>query len=117
MRRQILLQKKKSSRGRKEVSYQKNPMLFLEKELEATKGLTSIAINVRASSLEPYVQAADLAKKFGAILEINAHCRQPEMIELDAGEALLKDANRLCYYIRELKRQGLCFRLKREQMW
>jgi TIM-barrel protein len=103
--------KKEIERGRREF-ISDAPMRFLEKELEATEGLTTIAINVRAAALTPYVQAAGLAKKSGAILEINAHCRQPEMLELGAGEALLKDANRLCYYIRELKKTGVVLSVK-----
>ncbi len=103
--------KKEIERGRREF-VSEAPMLFLEKELEATKGLTTIAINVRAAALDPYVQAAWLAKKFGAILEINGHCRQPEMLELGAGEALLKDAPRLCYYIRELKKTEVVLSVK-----
>jgi TIM-barrel protein len=103
--------KKEIERGRREF-ISEVPMRFLEKELEATGGLTTIAINVRAVALEPYVQAAGLAKKSGAILEINAHCRQPEMLELGAGEALLKDANKLCYYIRELKKTGVVLSVK-----
>jgi TIM-barrel protein len=103
--------KKEIERGRREF-VSEDPMRFLEKELEATKGLTTIAINVRAAALEPYVQAAGIAKKSGAILEINAHCRQPEILELGAGEVLLKDANRLCYYIKELKKTGVVLSIK-----
>lgn len=102
---------KEIARGRKEF-VSKEPMGFLENELEAVKGLTTIAVNVRAATLEPYIEAARLAKKSGAILEINAHCRQPEMLELGAGEALLKDAPRLCEYIREIKKTGVVLSVK-----
>lgn len=103
--------KKEIERGRKEF-VSGEPMDFLEKELEAMKGSAAIAINVRASALQPYVQAAHMAKKSGAILEINAHCRQPEMLELGAGEALLNDLPRLCEYVREIKKTGVVLSVK-----
>lgn len=89
-----------------------NPLEFLKSELEATKGYTTIAINVRAASIEPFVDAAFLAKGYGAILEINAHCRQPEMVGSGAGEALLRDIPRLCEYIAEIKKTGVVLSVK-----
>jgi TIM-barrel protein len=98
-------------RGRKEF-VSDDPMNFLKQELEVSKDLTTIAVNLRASSQEPFVHAAHLAKTYGAILEINAHCRQPEMLELGAGEALLRDVPRLCEYIREIKKTGVVLSVK-----
>ncbi len=103
--------KRQIERGRKEFVAEK-PLEFLEKELEAAKGITTIAVNVRAASLEPYIKAANLAKKYNAILEINAHCRQPEITELGAGEALLKDTQKLCEYIKEIKKTGILLSVK-----
>lgn len=103
--------RKEMVRGRKEF-VSDDPMNFLKQELEVSKDLTTIAVNVRASSQEPFVQAAHLAKTYGAILEINAHCRQPEMLELGAGEALLRDVPRLCEYIREIKKTGVVLSVK-----
>ncbi len=102
---------KEIARGRKEF-VSKEPMEFLKNELESTKGLITIAVNVRAATIGPYIEAAHLAKKSSAILEINAHCRQPEMLELGVGEALLKDAPRLCEYIREIKKTGVVLSVK-----
>ncbi len=103
--------RKEIERGRSEF-VSDNPMEFLETELEAAKGITTVAVNVRAASLEPYIEAAKLAKKSGAILEINAHCRQPEMTALGAGEALLKDIPRLCGYVSEIKKTGVVLSVK-----
>ena len=103
--------RKEMVRGRFEF-VSDDPMNFLKQELEVSKDLTTIAVNVRASSQEPFVQAAHLAKTYGAILEINAHCRQPEMLELGAGEALLRDVPRLCEYIREIKKTGVVLSVK-----
>jgi TIM-barrel protein len=103
--------RKEIARGRSEF-VSDEPMEFLKNELEAAKELTTIAINVRAATLPPYVHAAHLAQKFGAILEINAHCRQPEMTQLGAGEALLKNGPRLCDYIKEIKKTGVVLSVK-----
>ncbi len=103
--------RKEIARGRAEF-VSSEPMEFLRAQLEASKGITTIAANVRAASLEPYVEAARIAKKYSALLEINAHCRQPEMTGLGAGEALLKDLPRLCDYVREIKRTGVTLSVK-----
>ena len=103
--------RKEIARGRAEF-VSSEPLEHLRAELEASKGITTMAANVRAASLEPYVEAARIAKKSAAILEINAHCRQPEMTELGAGEALLKDLPRLCDYIREIKKTGVTLSVK-----
>ena len=103
--------RKEIARGRNEFVSDK-PMEFLRSELEAAKGITTIAANVRAASLPPYIEAANMAKKYGAILEINAHCRQPEMTGLGAGEALLKDVPRLCEYVEEIKKTGVVLSVK-----
>jgi len=103
--------RKEVERGRTEFISDK-PLEFIRSELEATKGYTTIAVNVRAASIGPFLEAAVLAKEYGAILEINAHCRQPEMVELGAGEALLKDIPRLCEYVTEIKKTGVVLSVK-----
>jgi TIM-barrel protein len=103
--------RKEVERGRTEF-ISDNPLEFLRSELKATKGYTTIAVNVRAASIGPFLEAAVLAKEYGAILEINAHCRQTEMVELGAGEALLKDIPRLCEYITEIKKTGVVLSVK-----
>ena len=103
--------RKEIERGRTEF-LSDDPMEFLKTELEAAREINAKAVNVRAASLEAYVQAAELARKYGAILELNAHCRQPEMIELGAGEALLKDLPRLCEYVKKIKETGVVLSVK-----
>lgn len=57
------------------------------------------AVNVRASSPRPLERAAKVVGEYDGILEINAHCRQPEMIEAGSGHALLRDPGRLWEYL------------------
>jgi TIM-barrel protein len=53
-------------------------------------------VNVRAAAPEPVGAVARVCRDRNAILEVNAHCRQEEMCAVGAGEALLRDADRLC---------------------
>jgi TIM-barrel protein len=103
--------RKEIERGRTEF-VSDDPFEYLRSELEASKDFTTIAVNVRAATLPPYIEAANIAKEFNAILEINAHCRQPEMVELGAGEALLKNSPILSEYIREIKKTGVVLSVK-----
>ena len=104
--------RKELERGRQEF-VSDAPMDFIKSELENVKEIgTTVAINVRAASLSPFIEAAIIAKDAGAILEINAHCRQPEMTELGVGEALMKDLPRLSEYISEIKKTGVVVSVK-----
>lgn len=104
--------RKEIARGRKEF-VSDEPMEYLKKELDAVKDMDSaIAVNVRAASIEPLIQAANIVKKSGAVLELNAHCRQPEMVALGTGESLLKDTDRLSEYVREIKKTNVVLSVK-----
>ncbi len=99
-------------RGRKEF-VSDDIFTFIESELQKVSGKgVAIAINVRATSPEPFVKAAELAKKYGAILEINGHCRQEEMAGLNAGEAMLKDRISLARLVSDVKKTGAVVSLK-----
>jgi TIM-barrel protein len=73
-----------------------SPMAFLDRQLSA---LTNVdlrpAFNVRSADPETVGSAAAVCADHGAILEVNAHCRQAEMCAAGAGESLLRDAERL----------------------
>lgn len=74
-----------------------DPIAFIDDQLAA---LDSVDIrpgmNVRSTTLEPIRTAASVCAEHGAIVEINAHCRQAEMCAVGAGESLLSDNDRLC---------------------
>ncbi|RLG27320.1 methanogenesis marker 9 domain-containing protein [Methanosarcinales archaeon] len=104
--------KRMSERGRKEFITE-DPMELLESELEKLGDLDSvIAVNVRAVSTEDYMQAALLARKHNAILELDAHCRQPEITDLEAGEELINDSDKLKNLIQRIKRTGVVLSVK-----
>ncbi|WP_174590944.1 methanogenesis marker 9 domain-containing protein [Methanocella conradii] len=99
-------------RGRKEF-ISDDIFSLIESELKKVSGKgVAIGINVRATSTEPFLRAAELAKKYGAIMEINAHCRQEEMAALGIGEAMLKDRISLARLVSEAKKTGAVISLK-----
>jgi TIM-barrel protein len=99
-------------RGRKEFVTD-DIFAHIEAELKKVSGKgVAIGINVRATEIEPLLRAAELAKKYGALLEINAHCRQEEMAAIGVGEVMLKDRIKLARIVTELKKTGAIVSLK-----
>jgi TIM-barrel protein len=101
-------------RGRREFITD-SPMEFLESELQAITGEdtgTAVMVNVRAADIEAYADAARLAKKYHAGIEINAHCRQPEIMELGAGESLLGHLDTLREIIETVRSTGAVVSVK-----
>ncbi|MFB6104522.1 MAG: tRNA-dihydrouridine synthase [Halobacteriaceae archaeon] len=73
-----------------------DPHAFIDSQLRACAGLPiQPGFNVRAVSLDAVAEAARICAGHDAIIEINAHCRQPEMCAAGAGETLLRDPDRL----------------------
>jgi TIM-barrel protein len=97
--------------GRKEF-ISDEPMTLIKKEIRAIMSESVVAVNVRSTKLEPLIEAAKLIKEEGAILELNAHCRQPEMLEVGIGEALLHDFPRLSTWIKAIKETGVVLSVK-----
>lgn len=78
-----------------------DPVAFVDRQLAALADEPiQPGFNVRTTTLEPLREAARRCRDRGAILEINAHCRQDEMCAAGAGEALLADTDRLCEQVR-----------------
>ncbi|NLV07262.1 dihydropyrimidine dehydrogenase [Haloarcula rubripromontorii] len=57
------------------------------------------AFNVRSATTAPVARTAAVCQRHGAILEINAHCRQDEMCAVGAGESLLREPDRLDEFV------------------
>jgi TIM-barrel protein len=77
--------------------------------LEGTDILTGV--NLRGSSPEAFVHAAEVLGP-SVIYEIDAHCRQPAMIEAHAGEYLLQNPGLLCDIVRALHEKGVVVSVK-----
>ncbi|MFA1611982.1 tRNA-dihydrouridine synthase [Halobellus rubicundus] len=74
-----------------------DPIAFVEAQLDALADAPiRPGVNVRSATLGPIREVARACADRGAIVEINAHCRQAEMCEAGCGESLLRDADRLC---------------------
>lgn len=99
------------SRGRKEF-ISDEPLELIKREIRAVNSGSAVAVNVRSTTLEPLIEAAKLVKEEGAILELNAHCKQPEMLEAGVGEALLRDLQRLSDWIKAIKETGVVLSVK-----
>ncbi len=106
--------KRIAQRGRSEFVTD-SPMEFLTSELETITDNPddcAVLVNVRAADIDAYVEAARIAKKYGAGIEINAHCRQPEIMELGAGQSLLEHPDTLREIIEAVKGTGVVVSVK-----
>jgi TIM-barrel protein len=78
-----------------------DPVAFVDAQLaELADVALRGAFNVRSTTLGPVRRAAEVCHNHGAILELNAHCRQAEMCAAGAGEALLRDDEALTAQVR-----------------
>lgn len=100
-----------AKRGRKEFILDE-PLKLIENELRSVKTESVVGINVRSSTLEPLIEAAIMARNANAIIEIDAHCRQPEMTKIGVGEALLRHLSKLQDTIRKVKATGAIVSVK-----
>jgi|Deesub1362A_J573_1020465.scaffolds.fasta_scaffold00075_33 TIM-barrel protein len=84
-------------RGRKEFIF-KDPIDGIEEELKKLREMQFpgvVGVNTRSATLEGYTKVAELCRDYGAVIEINAHCRQPEFLSIGCGQELLFKAERL----------------------
>jgi TIM-barrel protein len=90
-------------KGRSEFAYDE-PIPVIENELGVMNTTNMKAgINARSATLEPLLVIAELIRRKGGILELNAHCRQPEMLAVGTGQCLTRDLGKLNEWIREIK--------------
>ncbi len=88
--------------GRKEFLYD-DPLETLEREVDALgESDVVLGINLRGSTPAAYVEVAR-ALEDRVVYEVDAHCRQPAMIEAGCGEHLLKHPAELMEIVRALK--------------
>jgi len=77
-----------------------DPIAFVETQFELLSDVPiRPGVNVRAAAPGPISEAAAVCAAHDAILEINAHCRQPEMCAAGCGEALLREPDRLRKFV------------------
>ena len=77
-----------------------DPHAFIDTQLSSLDDASIRAgFNVRSTTVEPVREAAVICAEHDAILEVNAHCRQPELCEIGCGETLLAEIGRLREYV------------------
>lgn len=90
-----------------------DPVAFIDDQLRSLADADIRAgFNVRTATLEPLGRAAAVCADRGAILELNAHCRQAEMCAAGTGETLLRDGDRLCEQVRTAREHGATVSVK-----
>lgn len=95
-----------TDRGRTEF-LPDDPLVFIDNQLRALRQTPILpGVNVRSTEPEPTKAAAAVCRRHGAIVEINAHCRQTEMCAAGAGESLLREPPRLAAQVRAAVRAG-----------
>ncbi|EFW91676.1 dihydropyrimidine dehydrogenase [Haladaptatus paucihalophilus DX253] len=73
-----------------------DPVSFVDEQLAALADVPiRPGVNVRSATLPPIRAVGDVCERHGAILELNAHCRQEEMCAVGAGQSLLRTTDRL----------------------
>jgi TIM-barrel protein len=87
------------ARGRSEF-LPADPVAFVADQLDAVADApVRPGINVRSASPGPVREVARVCADRGAICEVNAHCRQPELRAVGCGESLLREPDRLARYV------------------
>jgi len=100
------------ARGREEF-LPADPIAFIDEQLAALADAPiRPGVNVRSATVEPVREAAAVCADHGAILEINAHCRQDELCDVGCGETLLRDRDRLVDYVAAASDAGAAVSVK-----
>lgn len=95
--------KKIIQRGRKEFDIDiEDIQEYINKESKILKEKTNktISANLRATSPDPLIEISKL--KYLDIIEINAHCRQKEIIDLGCGQSLMNNLDFMEDFIKEV---------------
>jgi TIM-barrel protein len=90
-----------------------DPVAFLDRQLAAL-GAAPVRPGVNVRSVDParVAAVAGTCRRHGAVLELNAHCRQAEMCAAGAGESLLRAPDRLCEQVTAAAEAGAAVSVK-----
>ena len=90
-------------RGRPEFDInEENLLSTLKKEASIVKNSWNgkLSVNLRSLSCNPIIEISKLPEI--DVVEINAHCRQPEITDIGCGQALLYDIEKLYNFIKNV---------------
>ena len=94
-------------RGRQEFNInEENVIPSIKKEADIIKNSWKgmVSVNLRSVSFEPIVEVSKLPGI--DVVEINAHCRQPEITEIGCGQALLYDTKKLYNFTKNVVKRA-----------
>lgn len=97
--------KKMMERGRSEFFVHNHEDYIREQVAIAQESGALVAVNIRSATIEGYLDAASVIADAGGIVEIDAHCRQEEMMSVGAGQALLDDFSKLQEILWQIKNE------------
>jgi TIM-barrel protein len=90
-----------------------DPVEWVDRQLAAVADADLRAgVNVRSATVDPVRRVARVCASHGAVLEVNAHCRQPELCAVGCGETLLRDVDRLADYVAAASDEGATVSVK-----
>ncbi len=90
-----------------------DPVAFVADQIAALADAPIRAgVNVRAVAPEAVTPVAAVCADHGAVLEVNAHCRQRETTRIGGGQALLQDGDRLAAQVRAASDAGATVSVK-----
>jgi TIM-barrel protein len=90
-----------------------DPVEFVDSQLAALSSAPLVpGFNVRAARPAPVAEAAAVCARRGAVLEVNAHCRQDEMCDAGAGESLLREPERAAAFVAAAAERGATVSVK-----
>lgn len=99
--------KKMVEKGRTEFIFDDIHRYLEENICTAQESRALVCVNIRSATLEGYTRASEIITDLKAVVEINAHCRQKEMVDIGAGQSLLHDLNKLKTIVNSLRDTGI----------
>lgn len=94
-------------RGRLEFNIkEENILSTIKKEASIVKNSWNgkLSVNLRSTSLDPIIEISRLPEI--DVVEINAHCRQPEITDIGCGQALLYDIEKLHNFTKNVAKEA-----------
>ncbi|MBA2862260.1 MJ0144 family RNA dihydrouridine synthase-like protein [Methanococcus maripaludis] len=104
-----IVSKKIENRGRKEFIYDLNELdEKINSEIEKAKKSNSlVSVNIRFNDFSKAKSPILEISKNADILELNCHCRQPEITDLELGQNLLKNESKLIDFLKNIRKLNL----------
>jgi len=94
-------------RGRSEFKIAEEEIIdHIEKEVNDIKNDFNVLIsaNLRSTSVEPIIEVSKI--KNLDLIEINCHCRQEEIVNINCGQSMMKNTSYLSNFLKEIVKKS-----------